>query len=65
MLTEAQIRQFHEEGYLFLPETFSLEEVAILKSEADQIYRQQRPEVWREKSGAPRTSSVRTTTPPR
>ena len=23
MLTEAQVRQFNEEGYLFLPETFS------------------------------------------
>ena len=56
MLTEAQIRQFHDEGYLFLPETFSPEEIAILKSEAEAIYRQQRPEVWREKSGAPRTA---------
>ncbi len=56
MLTNEQVRQFHDEGYLFLPETFSLEEVAILKSEAEDIYRQQRPEVWREKSGAPRTA---------
>ncbi|HEY4041236.1 MAG TPA: phytanoyl-CoA dioxygenase family protein [Rhodopila sp.] len=56
MLTEAQVRQFHDEGYLFLPETFSETEVAILKSEAEAIYRQQRPEVWREKSGAPRTA---------
>ena len=56
MLTEDQVRQFHEEGYLFLPETFSPEEVAILKSEAEDIYRQERPEVWREKSGAPRTA---------
>src|ERR1700709_625874 len=55
-LTQQQIRQFHEEGYLFLPETFSLEEVAVLKSEAEAIYRQERPEVWREKSGAPRTA---------
>ena len=23
MLSEDQVRQFHEEGYLFLPETFS------------------------------------------
>ena len=29
MLTESQVRQFHDEGYLFLPETFSSEEVAI------------------------------------
>jgi ectoine hydroxylase len=56
MLTEQQVRQFQEEGYLFLPETFSETEVAILKSEAEAIYRQQRPEVWREKSGAPRTA---------
>lgn len=56
MLTEDQVRQFNEEGYLFLPETFSPAEVAILKSEAEDIYRQERPEVWREKSGAPRTA---------
>src|SRR6201992_3408817 len=56
MLTEDQVRQFHQEGYLFLPESFSLEEVETLKSEAEAIYRQQRPEVWREKSGAPRTA---------
>ncbi len=56
MLTEAQIRQFNDEGYLFLPETFSQTEVDILKSEAEDIYRQERPEVWREKSGAPRTA---------
>jgi ectoine hydroxylase len=56
MLNEQQVRQFHDEGYLFLPETFSPDEVAILRSEANEIYRQQRPEVWREKSGAPRTA---------
>jgi ectoine hydroxylase len=56
MLTEAQVRQFNDEGYLFLPETFTLEEIAILRSEAEDIYRQERPEVWREKSGAPRTA---------
>ncbi|WP_428487282.1 phytanoyl-CoA dioxygenase family protein [Rhodopila sp.] len=56
MLAEHQVRQYHEEGYLFLPETFTAEEVAVLRSEAEAIYRQQRPEVWREKSGAPRTA---------
>lgn len=56
MLTEEQVRQFHEEGYLFLPETFRPEEVAVLREEAELVYRQQRPEVWREKSGAPRTA---------
>src|SRR5246500_3888171 len=55
-LTSEQLDFFKREGYLFLPETFSDEEVAILKSEAEAIYRENRPEVWREKSGAPRTA---------
>jgi len=56
MLTEDQIKHFHTEGYLFLPETFSAAEGAILREEAENVYRQERPEVWREKSGAPRTA---------
>jgi len=56
MLTDQQVRQFHEEGYLFLPETFTTEECAVLREEAEAIYRQHRPEIWREKSGAPRTA---------
>ena len=53
-LTAKEIEQFHTEGWLFLPEVFDAEEVGPLKAEAEAIYRQQRPEVWREKSGAPR-----------
>ena len=56
MLTDQQIRHFHEEGYLFLPETFTAEECAFLREEAVEIYRHDRPEVWRERSGAPRTA---------
>jgi ectoine hydroxylase len=56
MLSDAQVRHFHEEGYLFLPETFTGEECAFLRDEAVEIYRHDRPEVWREKSGAPRTA---------
>jgi ectoine hydroxylase len=55
-LNQEQLRQFEEEGWLFLPETFSPEEVAVLREESENIYREQRPEVWREKSGAPRTA---------
>ena len=55
-LTEQQVRQFNEEGYLFLPDCFSPEEVAALRTEAVSIYDTDRPEVWREKSGAPRTA---------
>ena len=55
-LTDAQVRQFHEEGWLFLPELFKPEEIAVLNAEAEQIYKQKREEIWREKSGAPRTA---------
>ena len=55
-LTTQQLRQFAEEGYLFLPGCFSEEEVATLRDEAEQIYATNRQEVWREKTGAPRTA---------
>src|SRR5437588_3703582 len=55
-LTPQQIEFFHREGWLFLPELFSQEEVDFLAREAVSIYDANRPEVWREKSGAPRTA---------
>src|SRR4051812_17415049 len=55
-LSDDQVRQFAEEGWLFLPETFSAEEIAVLRDEAEAIYAANRPEIWREKSGAPRTA---------
>jgi ectoine hydroxylase len=55
-LTPDQLAQFHDQGWLFLPELFVPEEVALLKREAVAIYAQHRPEVWRETSGAPRTA---------
>ena len=55
-LNEGQIRQFEQEGWLFLPELFSAEETAVLRAEALAIYAANRPEIWREKSGAPRTA---------
>src|SRR4051794_28340975 len=55
-LTNGQLKQFEEEGWVFLPETFNADEVALLRREAEEIYKQHRPEVWREKSGAPRTA---------
>jgi ectoine hydroxylase len=56
MLRQDQLMTFDREGYLFLPECFAEEEIAILRSEAEQIYVTDRKEVWREKSGAPRTA---------
>ncbi len=55
-LTGDQVRQFETEGWLFLPELFSPEEVDILRDEGQEVLRSQRPEIWREKSGAPRTA---------
>ena len=55
-LNDQQVKQFHEEGWLFLPNCFSPQEVEILRSEAEGIYKVDRPQVWREKSGAPRTA---------
>ncbi|MEL6197264.1 MAG: phytanoyl-CoA dioxygenase family protein [Pseudomonadota bacterium] len=55
-LTAEQLKQFDEEGWIFLPNCFSEEEVAVLKAEAEKIYAEDRPEVWRERSGAPRTA---------
>jgi ectoine hydroxylase len=55
-LSQQQIDQFHQEGWLFLPDLFSAEEIAVLRSEAETLYATDRPEIWREKSGAPRTA---------
>ncbi len=55
-LNSQQLKEFDELGYVFLPECFSDEEIAALRAEAEAIYRTDRQEVWREKSGAPRTA---------
>jgi ectoine hydroxylase len=55
-LTTEEIAQFHDQGYLMLLSCFTAEEVAALRTEADRIYQSERQEVWREKSGAPRTA---------
>jgi ectoine hydroxylase len=55
-LTPQQLKEFDEQGYLFLPDCFSEVEVAALGSEAEKIYATDRQEVWRERTGAPRTA---------
>src|SRR5437763_16674829 len=55
-LSQQQIDHFTREGWLFLPELFSAEEVQLLARDAEGIYDTKRPEIWREKSGAPRTA---------
>jgi len=55
-LNKDQIDHFNREGWLLLPELFSVQEAALLTLEAEKIFASTRPEVWREKSGAPRTA---------
>jgi ectoine hydroxylase len=55
-LTQEQLDRFHDEGYLFLPSAFSPEEAVLLAEEAQAVYRMEREEVWREKSGVARTA---------
>src|SRR5919109_2217288 len=55
-LTAAQLKQFDEDGFLFFANLFSDEEVAVLRAEAEKIFTLNRQEIWREKSGAPRTA---------
>jgi len=50
-LTEAQLREFDREGYVFLPNVFSRAEADMLNEEAHRIFNMQREEVWRESSG--------------
>ena len=41
-LSKQQLQQFDKEGYLFLPELFSAEEIAVLRHEAEAIFRTDR-----------------------
>jgi hypothetical protein len=50
------LKAFDEQGYVFFPNCFSEEEIALLRAEAANVLKQDRQEVWREKTGAPRTA---------
>lgn len=55
-LSPAQLAQFDDLGYVYLPESFSAEEIAAIRRASQDALEQQRPEVWREKDGSPRTA---------
>jgi len=50
-LTDTQLAQFHDEGYLFLPDWFGPDEVRVMKGEVPAIFAQRRAENVREKTG--------------
>ena len=45
-LSAEQLRAFDEQGYVFFPNCFSEEEIALLRVEADNILKLDRQEVW-------------------
>lgn len=55
-LDDTQLEQLRSEGWLFLPDYFSTEEVAILKDEARKVFSLQRDEIYLEKDGTPRSA---------
>src|ERR1700760_671839 len=55
-LSAEQLKAFDEQGYIFMPNCFSEEEISLLRIEGGQILNADRKEVWREKTGAPRTA---------
>jgi len=55
-LNQSQLDRFHDEGYLFLPNTFTADETAVLRRHAEAILKTERQEVWRETSGVARTA---------
>ncbi|MGE4371965.1 MAG: phytanoyl-CoA dioxygenase family protein [Xanthobacter sp.] len=55
-LTPQQLEIFYREGWVFIPDAFSAEEVTLMRDAAADVFRTSRPEIWLEKSGAPRTA---------
>ena len=55
-LSAKELEEFDSTGYVFKPGAFSETEAAVLRQAAAEVYAMERKEVWREKTGAPRTA---------
>ena len=55
-LSQEQLTQLREEGWIFMPDYFSAEEVAILKTESRKVFDLERDEIYLEKDGTPRSA---------
>jgi ectoine hydroxylase len=53
-LTDQQLKDFDELGYIYLPNCFPAEEADAISKAAREIFNEQREEIWREKNGTPR-----------
>lgn len=54
-LTQEQIKAYDEEGYILLPGLFTEQEAGLMKSRLPHLYRMDRDEVVKEKTGVVRT----------
>ncbi len=50
-LTSEQLAEFDREGWVFLPDVFSQDEIDVLTGEVPKIFAMRRKEVWRESDG--------------
>jgi ectoine hydroxylase len=55
-LSAAQLKEYDDNGFMVLRDVFTAEEVDALRAESVAIFERERPEIWREKNGAPRTA---------
>lgn len=55
-LDREQLAQFDELGYVFLPGCFNPIEIEAMRTASREIFEQERPEIWRERNGTPRTA---------
>ena len=50
-LNNDQIKSFRDQGYVFIEDLFSEDEINLLNKEAEEVYSVERPEVMKEKNG--------------
>ncbi|HZH26104.1 MAG TPA: phytanoyl-CoA dioxygenase family protein [Azospirillaceae bacterium] len=55
-LNAQQLAQYDRDGFLVIPGVFTPAEVDLLRAESVEVFEHHRPEIWREKNGAPRTA---------
>ena len=55
-LNDDQLAQLRDEGWIFMPDYFSEDEVAVLKAEAHKVFQLKRDEIYLEKDGTPRSA---------
>jgi ectoine hydroxylase len=55
-LSACQLKEYEDNGFLVVRSVLNSNEVDALRAESSAIFAHERPEVWREKNGAPRTA---------